>query len=268
MGNSASVMVANITVYNEVFSIFNDMSECIFYKRFLDDVFMIIESENVDNMSNWLESKLKHRYLKFTFEFSDTTINFLDTTVNISNGKLSTDLFVKPMSRHKFLHATSNHPKHLKDSLFYSQGLRIIRICSDLSSRNDKLYQLMGKFKDRWYEDKKLYETFIKLIYTSRHEALKPKKKILIDYLGSHNPEIVQRYNLSNDLLLDRQTSQELIHLVFPFYNNVHKYSNTIKEALLKNLLSNATDSFRKYIQDLNIRVVFSRTRNLREMIK
>jgi hypothetical protein len=268
MGNSASVMVANITVYHEVFNIFSDINECVFYKRFLDDIFMIVESENINDMNEWLEQKLKHKYLKFTFEFSETSINFLDTTVNLSNCKLSTGLFVKPMSRHKFLHATSNHPKHLKDSLFYSQGLRIIRICSDLSQRNEKLCQLMGKFKNRWYENNKLYETFIKLIYTSRFDALRPKKKILIDYLCTHNPEIVLKYNISNDLVLDKQTNKDLIHLVFPFYNNVHKYSNTIREALVKNLLSNATDSFMKYIVELNIRVVFSRTRNMREMLK
>lgn len=268
MGNSASVMVANITVYKEVFQIFNDIDECIFYKRFLDDIFMIIESENIENINTWLECKLKHNYLKFTYEFSDTCINFLDTTVSILDGKLSTDLFVKPMSRHKFLHATSNHPKHLKDSLFYSQGLRIIRICSDLSIRNEKLLELMGKFKNRWYEDDKLYETFVKLMYTSRFDALKPKKKILIDYLCIHNDEIIKQYNMLPKILSDKQTNKELIYLVFPFYSNIHMYSDTIREALIKNMQSNTTDSYKKYILDLNIRVVFSRTRNLREMIK
>src|SRR3989442_808789 len=121
-------------------------------QAFLDDIFMLVESENIDDMNLWLESKLKHNYLKFTFEFSDTSINFLDIKVILLNDKLSTDLFVKPMSRHKFLHATSNHPKHLKDSLFYSQGLRIIKICSDLSVRNEMLCQPMAKFKNRWYE--------------------------------------------------------------------------------------------------------------------
>jgi len=269
MGNSASVMVANITVYHEVSTMFDNINECVFYKRFLDDVFMIIESENIDNMSDWLNLKLQHRYLKFTFEFNDKCINFLDTTVFINRDKICTELYVKPMSKHLYLHATSNHPNHLKDSLFYSQGLRIIRVCSDLSSRTKNLCELFSKFKNRWYDDKKLYETFLKLLYTSRSSALKPKKTMLIDYLSIHNKDILQKYNITAPTCeQDKQTNKDMVHVIFPFYNNIHKYSYSVKDALLQSVRETTSRSYKNYILDLNVRVVYSRTKNLKEMIK
>lgn len=267
MGNSASVMVANITVFNEVKNVFNDINEVIFYKRFLDDIFLIVESDGIDNMHGWLTSKLVHRYLKFTFEFDNHSINFLDTTVKVINNKLQTDLFVKPMSKHLYLHATSNHPTHLKESLYYSQGLRIIRICSDFSTRTEKLLELFGKFKIRWYDDKKLYSTFTKLIYTGREQALQPKKKLLLEYLSVHNPDILTKYDLTEMQQRDTELKSK-VHVIFPFYRNIYRYSETIKKALLENMKYNVDDEWIKHVDDIDIQVVFSRVKNMKELLQ
>ena len=44
--------------------------------------------------------------------------------------KLQTTLVTKPTDAHSYLQSQSTHPKHLKDSLPYSQSLRLKRICS------------------------------------------------------------------------------------------------------------------------------------------
>ena len=56
-------------------------------------------------------------HLKFTHESSKESIQFLDLNVMLSNGKLSTDLYIKSTNRRQFLHYTSSHPDHTKHSV-------------------------------------------------------------------------------------------------------------------------------------------------------
>jgi len=165
-----------------------------FYKRVLDDIFLIVDIADINNLEEWIGNILKHRYLKFTYEFSEESINFLDVNVKIHNNGIQTDLYTKPMSRHLYLHSSSNHPVHLKNSLYYSQGLRIVKICSEYSTRLRNLISLFEKFKNRWYLEKTLYNTFLRLMYTKRDDVLRPKNNLLISYLKENNPEIVCKY--------------------------------------------------------------------------
>ena len=44
--------------------------------------------------------------------------------------KIQSTIFRKPTYKQTYLHAESNHPKSRKDSISYSQALRIKTICS------------------------------------------------------------------------------------------------------------------------------------------
>ena len=70
-----------------------------------------------------------HSNLKFTYETSSCTVNFLDLNVSLRNGALHTDLYIKPTDGHQYLHYQSSHPLHIKNSIPYSQALRVSRIC-------------------------------------------------------------------------------------------------------------------------------------------
>ena len=41
--------------------------------------------------------------IKFTYEFSEASIDFLDLNAKLSNGKLQTCLYVKPTDCHQYL---------------------------------------------------------------------------------------------------------------------------------------------------------------------
>ena len=73
----------------------------------------------------------KHPTIKFTAEWSQTSINFLDVSVSFTDGKITTDLYVKATDSHQYLHSSSCHPYHCKKGIPYSQALRLNRICSD-----------------------------------------------------------------------------------------------------------------------------------------
>ena len=71
-----------------------------------------------------------HPNLNFTYETSMETVNFLYLNISLRNGAISTDPYVKPTDGHQYLHYKSSHPEHIKNSIPYSQALRVSRICS------------------------------------------------------------------------------------------------------------------------------------------
>ena len=70
------------------------------------------------------------QYIKFTYEYSVENIPFHDLKVALNDGKITTDLHVKPTDRHQYLHFSSAHPKHTKRSVVFSKTLCISRLCS------------------------------------------------------------------------------------------------------------------------------------------
>ena len=71
-----------------------------------------------------------HPTIKFTSSFSYNKISFLDVKVLLFNGRLETDLYVKPTNKHQYLLKSSCHPSHTKQSIPFSIALRLRRICS------------------------------------------------------------------------------------------------------------------------------------------
>ena len=69
--------------------------------------------------------------IKFTADWSKTSINFLDVTVSIAEGIMEADLYLKPIDSHQYLLWSSCHPFYCKKGIPYSQALRLNRICSN-----------------------------------------------------------------------------------------------------------------------------------------
>ena len=93
-----------------------------FYCRFIGDIFFLWNGTKSE-LIKFIE---KHILTKNTLQ--------LDTKVyRNKNGTLCTTIYRKPSDRHNFLHYESAHPKALKDSIPYSQVLRIKRVCSETS---------------------------------------------------------------------------------------------------------------------------------------
>ena len=95
----------------------------------------------------------KHPTIKFTAEWSKTQINFLDVTVSLENGKIKTDLCVKPTDTHQYLHSSSCHPYQ---GIPYSQTLRLNRICSDSTSFDRRCNYLESWLLERGYKEKEV----------------------------------------------------------------------------------------------------------------
>ena len=62
-----------------------------------------------------------HPTIKFTAEWSKTSINFLDVAVSLVEEVIETDLYVEPTDSHQYLQSSSCH------SFYCKNGIHIVR---------------------------------------------------------------------------------------------------------------------------------------------
>ena len=121
------------------------------YGRYIDDCIGAISSsrEELDQFITSVNSF--HPTLKYTWETkytSETSLAFLDIKVSISGNRLCTSVHYKPTGSHSTLLYSSSHPSHVKNSIPYSQFLRLRRLCSDdsdVSSKSEDMCQFLEK---------------------------------------------------------------------------------------------------------------------------
>ena len=121
----------------------------LLWLRYLNDIFCIWTDglEKLKEFFSYLNSC--HPTIKFTMDYSDTTINFLDVSVTKNSTKLSTDLIVKDTDFHKYLHATSCHPYSCKKFIPYGQAIPLKRIYSDSEQLKLRLEDLSNWLVNR-----------------------------------------------------------------------------------------------------------------------
>ena len=113
-----------------------EYKQCLWW-RYIDDIFFLWE-HGKNKLKSFIDKINKvHRIIKFTAEWSKTSINFLDVTVSLIEGVVETDLYVKPTDSHQCLRSSSCHTFHCIKGIPYSQALSLInRICSETLVQN------------------------------------------------------------------------------------------------------------------------------------
>ena len=127
--------------------------------------------QDCEELVEWLNS-LHPGVIKFKFEFSTKLVEFLDLEILIENGRIETNLFIKPSNLQLYLDYYSNHPEPCKEGLIYGQAIRILERCSKIEDRDSHLKNLRLKLKERNYPDKLISDKFSEAKKTSRGELL------------------------------------------------------------------------------------------------
>ena len=123
---------------------------------------------------------------------------FLDLEIFQEDGELKSSLHVKPTNKQLFLDYHSNHPDHTKQSLPYSQALRVVEKCTAEEDRDKQLEILNRKFEERNYPTEIIDKQFQKakkkdrrkLIFQQRGQFKKDDKVRLIITHTKANPPI------------------------------------------------------------------------------
>ena len=152
MGTRVAPSLANVFMnwFEEKF-VYTYKFQPYIWLRFLDDVFCIWPhgTESLHDFHCFLNSC--HKSIKSTMENSTESISFLDTLVYTKDRTLLTDLYTKPTDSHNYLLFSSSHPLHIKESIPYSQFLRIRRICNENDNLINHCIEISKHFIRREY---------------------------------------------------------------------------------------------------------------------
>ena len=137
--------------------------------RYIDDIF-IIWSHGLDILHDFINNQ--HSNIIFTSNISTTSVNFLDVTIDLHGGHTSTKTYTKSTDTHACHSYNSFHPRHIKQSIIYSQFLRYKRICyNDEIFLNDAT-KLFRYFLARQYPFSDILHHFNKVKQIDRHKLL------------------------------------------------------------------------------------------------
>ena len=142
------------------------------YYRYIDDIF-IIWSHGLDLLHNFINSiNNQHSNIIFTSNISTTSVNFLDVTIDLHGGNISTKTYNKSTDTHAFLSYNSFHPRHIKQSIIYSQFLHCKRICSNDEIIFNDATKLFKYFLARQCPSSDILHHFNKVKQIDRHKLL------------------------------------------------------------------------------------------------
>ena len=127
------------------------------------------------------------------------------------------DLYVKPTSKHQYLHNKSCHPKHCKTAIPYSQALTIKRICSERENLLLRTNDLKHHLSEREYPEQLLDLEINPVINTSGSGSPSPNNQrnlnrvpLVVAY-HPNLPTLEQTIRCYHRILQDLERLQEAI---------------------------------------------------------
>ena len=180
--------------------------------RYIDDIFLLWThgEEKLNDFITYLNNL--HPTIKFTSSFSYNEIPFLDVKVMLLNGRLETNLYVKPTDKHQYLLKSSCHPSHTKQSIPFSMALRLKRICSTDEFFNTRSDALTSHLIKRGYKYRFIKDEIDKVRQIPRSRALETsskKESNRIPFVVTFNPALPNiRQGISSNLNILRSSQR------------------------------------------------------------
>ena len=194
------------------------------WKQYIDDIFFVwtYGLDELDKFVSYLNSC--HNTIKFTLETSCLKIYFLDITIlKETNGQISTNLYYKPTDSHKYLLYSSEYPRHLSNSIPYSQFVRIKCLCTKPEDFWLNALMLTTHFIHRGYPKHLVLKALDKTDSLNREDLLNketlkqptspitPQESYCVTTHNPTNPPIKEIITSNWDILGKTKTSRPLL---------------------------------------------------------
>jgi hypothetical protein len=159
MGVPAAPDVANLfAAYYEKKFDKSFMNRCLLYKRYIDDVFVIIKADNREHAESLLRENVKFPGLKINWEFDSRHCVFLDLELYFARKWPGCVIryrpFRKPMNNFERLPYITGHPLQMLKAAFKSEVYRIAVLSSTESIFESELLWLQELYYSRAYPAK------------------------------------------------------------------------------------------------------------------
>ena len=156
MGSPMIPPYANIYMYmleRNVVNKFTATNFVLLYKRFLDDIFVVIDSHNKNLISEFQnELNSLHPKIKLLWTPKSTRCNFLDINIWITpKNYIHTNVYQKPLNMYSYLPFKSFHTPSQKTGFIKAEALRYSRICSRKSDFRKMIHLFTIRLQRRGY---------------------------------------------------------------------------------------------------------------------
>ena len=250
MGTRAAPNFANVYMgrFEDKFVYRTEWSHYIIdWVRFIDDIFLIWKGDesSLTTFIKYLNGVVPS--ITFTHEISYESVNFLDTKViKDVQGNISTDIFQKPTDTHPYLHWTSAHPPHLKQSIPYSQALRLRRICSSTRVLEQRILEYSNFFVACGYKRDRALSEMRKVLSLTQDESLRARERHTtnrIPLVTTYNPRTSYMYiaEVANRNWHFLQSKESLAHVFRERPIIAYRRSKSLRELLVSTKLTGRT---------------------------
>ena len=147
------------------------------FVRYIDDYFGATSSSREELERFIAHVNSFHPALKFTWNIAEDTLPFLDLSVSIQHDHLVTSIHYKATDAHNYLLHSSSHPPKCKESIPYSQLLRLRRICSSDDDFKKQADHMTSFFSRRQYPADTIDSAAQRVSTIDRPTALQPAEK-------------------------------------------------------------------------------------------
>ena len=203
---------------------------------YIDDIFFkwTPGTQKLDSFLNELNKF--HPNLSFTYETSKERVNFLDLNVSIRNGTVSTDLYIKPTDGHQYLHYKSSHPEHIKNSIPYSQALRLSRICSSEKDFKGHVDRMKVWFLARDYPENVVNEQINKVVF-GKNQPSRKNSENGVPFVVTYHRRVKKLGKLIKDLLPFLYNDEEVQNVFSPPPMVSYRSARKIKDYIVRSKL-------------------------------
>lgn len=220
MGTSVAVIFANIFMFIlERPIIKKHASKIILYRRFLDDILVILHPDH-DDFVNDLTNMNPHIKLEATH--SDVSVDFLDIKIVKGNRFYQEDPHIvdieihqKALNAYLYIPYISFHRTCSKGAFITTELQRYVRNCSNVNKFIEVRQHFFNRLRERGYPDKFLAYWFKRIRYSSRDRLLRrtPRVEYDIDSNDNYNIDVYfsTEYNaISSRIPMERILKESL----------------------------------------------------------
>jgi hypothetical protein len=157
MGMSPAPSIANlfVAIYENTYITPFPRTTLHFLKRFIDDGFgiWIRDPDPLIDNQNWVMFQSLINGMGLTWEFSQrsTEVVFMDLTITLTNGKISTKLYAKPLALHLYIPPFSCHAPGVSTGLIYGHFYRVMMLCTYQHDIDRELSNFLHRLLARRY---------------------------------------------------------------------------------------------------------------------
>ena len=181
IGTNAAVVIANLYMYKLEINIVNTMINegiILYYKRFLDDIFIIFSNNNVNLPNNFLNLFNRQGKLQLALTEAGSQVSFLDMQVIKTDTCLKFKIFNKSQNLYAYTSNMSFISAHSKQGFIKGELIRAIRFHSDESDfARYRENVLRPALLARGYSNAQLNKCWEDLSHDMRPALLQPRNR-------------------------------------------------------------------------------------------